>query len=461
MLSLRCRKPQYGQHWLHGSDQQFVYSCCERLFNAILRVSMLRRNLGNLFSLFGVQIANAALPVIVFPHLLRVAGQDLYAQVAVSEAVALAVLTVALYSFDLDALARVVGLDPRQHADAISKTFSGVLFARLILFAGGAALALLGCQFFAARLVPPLAWWLLLPLSHVLQSAWLFQGLERNGPIAAAMITSRVACIALVLMLVNGPDQYLLIPALVGSLALAGALGLLTYAHLALGVRVCRVPIDEILALLRNGRTIFFGNASVFMYRDMNVVLLSAAGAGASAVAAYSMAEKLIKGLQASVRPLNQFFFPKAVRAIQSLNRADRGALRILLRLTVPQLVALLALVVILVSGWLLAVDRMPFLRDLHERAIIGILLVSMIPAVFFGVLNFMLGSIGLNHLAQRQYLFLCLVALGVLNLAVCYGLAHLFGSTGAAIAFVLSEVLLSGLVIVRYFQRASGATQG
>lgn len=422
---------------------------------------MLSRNLGNLFSLYGVQIANAALPLIVFPHLLRVAGQDLYAQVALSEAVALAVLTAALYSFDIDALARVVGLDPKRHATAISKAFSGVLFVRLVLFTGGAALALIGCQFFAAQLVLPLAWWLLLPLSHVLQSAWLFQGLERNGPIAAAMITSRVACIALILLLVDGPDQHLLIPALVGSLALAGALGLLTYARVALGVRVCRVPIAEIRALFRNGRAIFFGNASVFMYRDINVLLLGVAGAGAPAVAAYSIAEKLVKGLQAAVRPLNQFFFPKAVRALQGLHQADGGALRTLLRLTALQLAALLTLVALLVAGWLLGADRVPVLRDLPERGTIGILLASMIPAVFFGVLNFMLGSIGLNHLAERRYLLVCLLAVGVLNLGVCYGLAHLFGGAGAALAFVMSEMLLAGLVVGRYLLRATGARRG
>jgi PST family polysaccharide transporter len=409
------------------------------------------RDLSNLVSLFGVQVANAAMPLIVFPHLLRVAGQGLYAQVVLSEAVALAVLTAALYSFDIDALTRVVGLDPRRDGPAISQAFSGVMLARLIMFAACAALALAGCALFAAELIWPLAWWLLLPLSHVLQSAWLFQGLERNAPIATAMVVSRVVCIALILWLVDGPDQYLLVPALVGSTALLGALGVVAYARGALGLRLCRVPVADIRALFRHGRTIFFGNASVFMYRDMNVVLLDAAGAGAPAVAAYSLAEKLVKGLQAAVRPLNLLFFPKALRAIRSLHRADLHALGILLRLTAPQILALLMIVVAMVAGWHVTADRLPLLRDLPDRAMIAILLALMIPAVFFGVANFMLGSIGLNHLAERRYMFVSLLAVGVLNLVACYGLARAFGGSGAALAFVLSEVVLAGLVVSRY----------
>ena len=418
---------------------------------------MLKRNFANLASLFAVQIANAALPLFVFPYLLRVAGQAAYAQVALAEAVALAVLTLALYSFDIDAVARVVGLDPARHGAAIAQAFSSILLARLLLFAGGAALALIGCLILSPDLVVPLAWWLLLPLSYVLQSAWLFQGLERNVPIATAMISSRLLCVALIVLLVRRPDQYLLIPVLVGSLTLAGALVLLTYAHRTLGVRLRRVPLAEILALFRHGRPVFFGNASVFMYRDMNIVLLTAAGANAPAVAAYSMAEKLLKGLQAGARPLNQFYFPNAVRVLHGKHKPDRTTLLTLLRLTWPQFAALLGLIVVLMAVWLVTADRLPGVKDLPGRGMIGELFALMLPAVFFGVANFMFGSIGLNHLGERRFLFVCLLGVGFANLLSCYVLARFIGASGAALAFVMSEALLAILIVSRYLWRASG----
>jgi len=183
----------------------------------------------------------------------------------------------------------------------------------------------------------------------------------------------------------------------------------------------------------------------------MNVILLSAAGAGASAVAAYSIAEKLVKGIQACARPLNQLFFPKAVRAIRGAPRANRDALRMLLALIRPQLLALAALVVVLTVGWMLLADHLPVLRDLPERHAIGLLVLSMIPAVFVGVINFMLGSVGLNHLGEAKYYFACLLAVGLINIATCYALASVFGGSGGAAAFVGSGVLLSYLVLRRY----------
>lgn len=419
------------------------------------------RGASNLAALFGVQIANAALPLLAFPHLLNVAGHARYAEVVLAEALALAVLTLALYSFDINAVSRVVGLQERDDSAAISKAYSDVLWARMAIFLPAAALALLGCLAFAPALLHALAWWLLLPLSHIVQSAWMFQGLERNLPIAVATLLSRIGSIALILTLVDGSDAYLLVPAFIGSTALVGAFGLAAYVRWSLGIRLHRVSANALRSLFVDGGSIFFGNCSVFMYRDMNVVLLGASGAGATAVAAYSMAEKLVKGIQAMARPLNQFFFPKAVRAIRHMTCADRRALRTLAGLTWPQMAAVAALVLGLCIGWLLGADRLPMLRDLPERDHIGMLVLAMTPAIFVGISNFTLGSVGLNHLGNRRFLFLALLTVGLLNLAVCSLLAFKWGSGGAASAFVFSELLLAFLVVGRYLVRGKSGTPG
>lgn len=417
---------------------------------------MRARDAGNLSSLFGVQIANAALPLLVFPYLLAIAGQDLYARVALAEAVAMAVLTASLYSFDIDAIARVVGKDLKRDSAAISRAFSGVLMARLLIFVGASALALLTCWVAAPTLLLPLSWWLLLPLSHVLQSAWMFQGLEHNLPIACAIMASRLAGLALVLGTVSQANDYWMVPMWIGGTALLGAVLLLAYAGWRMGIRLVPAAASDIGQLLRSGRTVFLGNASVFMYRDLNIVLLAAAGSGSAAVATYSIAEKLVKGIQATVRPINQFSFPKALRAIQHSQQADRGTLKALGSLIWPQLAAVLAVVTVLCVGWNLAADRLPLIRDLPDRASVGLLVLAMVPAVFLGIVNFMLGSVGLNHLGQRRYLFLCLLGVGVINLGVCFGLSAAMGGTGAAAAFVLSELLLAALVLRPYL----GATR-
>ena len=419
------------------------------------------RDVVNLAALFGVQIASAALPLVVFPYLLVVAGQDMYSRVALSEAIALAVLTASLYSFDLDALSRVVGKDFKRDIDAISRAFSGVLFARLLIFVGAATVAVLGCLWQAPTLVLPLAWWLLLPLSHVLQSAWMFQGLEHNLPLALVTIASRVTGLALVLNIVESAADHWMVPMLIGSTALLGALALLLFAYFKLGLRLDRKASRDVPSLLRQGRSVFLGNASVFMYRDLNVLLLAAAGAGPASVALYSVAEKLVKGIQATVRPINQFFFPKAVRAIQGCGQADRRALQLLARLIWPQLAAVAAVIAALSLSWWLLSDRLPLLRDLPNRAAVAALILIMLPAVFLGVVNFMLGSVGLNHLHQHNQLFFCLLGVGLVSVAVCTVLSAAVGNQGAAAAFVLSELLLCALVLRRYLREPASPAQG
>ncbi len=427
---------------------------------------MLRRDLTNLVALTGVQAANALLPLLVFPHLLRTAGQERYTWVVLAEVVALAVLTLALYSFDVDALKRVVGLDVRRDAPAVSKAFSDVLVTRLVVFVPSAALALAGCHLLRDELMPALAWWLLLPLGQLLQSAWLFQGLEHNVPIAATTLTSRVSSIVLILALVEGPPDYLLVPALLGASSLLGALALLAYAHHRLGLRLCSVSATTILGQLRAGSRVFLGNVSVFLYRDANAMLLAVAGASAPGVATYSLAEKLIKGFQAAARPLNQLFFPKALRALGSMRVPDRRSLWTLVRLTAPQWLALLGVLAALL-GLAAVLDATgnagTAWSGLPDRSTIVMLLSLMAPAVFFGVANFMLGTIGLNHLGAQTHLLRALLAVGVSNLVLCLALASAFGALGGALAFVLSEAVLCASIVSRYFKEraANGRANG
>lgn len=408
------------------------------------------RDSRNLSSLYVIQVANALLPLVLFPHLLSVAGQVAYARIAVAEAVALGVLALALYSFEIDGVPRMVGLDLGRDRRFISEEFSTVLYARLLLFLVGAGVAVGAVALFAPGLTAPLALWLLFPLSYVLQSAWMLQGLETNFPLAISIVASRSAAILLVIWRVDGPEDILVVPSSVGGFALTGSLLLLLYLRIFRGVKLCRIPYARIRERLRQGRLIFFGNMSVFLYRDLNVLLLTAAGGTAIAVASYSLAEKLVKGLQVLARPMNQFFLPKAVRAIRGL-QSDEKALRRLLSMTLPQALVLLAVVAVAAVVWMVAGPQMPVLRDLPDRARIGGLALIMAPAVVFGIFNFMAGSVGLNNLGRRRHLFASLLTVGTLNVGICLGLAAALGSTGAAMAFVASEALLAILIIAGY----------
>ena len=70
------------------------------------------------------QAANAAFPLVVAPFLLHTVGAESYSRFAISEAMAMGLLTVSLYSFDLDAIGSVVVKDPQTHKNEASAAFS-------------------------------------------------------------------------------------------------------------------------------------------------------------------------------------------------------------------------------------------------------------------------------------------------------------------------------------------------
>jgi len=411
----------------------------------------MKRDLGNFASLIAIQVANAALPLIVFPFALQATSPDHYSALVLSEAIALAVLAVTLYSFDIDAVPRVVGMDPRKHARELSSLFSCVLLARLLLLTIATAITTAFCKAFYPQLVFLLLSWLTLTLSHVLQSAWLFQGLERNTPIAVTTVISRLVSVTLVLILVRTPAQYTLIPLLVGVPALIGALTLLVHMSLTTRVRLCTVRPTEVLQLLRAGRTVFAANAAVILYRDTNVLLLDATGASSTAISIYSLAEKLTKSLQATARPLNQFFFPKAVRLLQPFTGPGRESLRRLFGLITPQFIWLSVMISAIGALTFLCRDALGTISPAQLHGPIATLMCMMIPAVFLGVFNFMTGSVGLTYLGDRRFLFNCVAFVGVINIPACLISCSILAEAGAGICYVFSEALLGALIVYRY----------
>jgi O-antigen/teichoic acid export membrane protein len=419
----------------------------------ILSTRVLRREKDfiNLVSLACIQASNGVLPLFVFPHALKAVGAGLYSKVVVSEAISFVVLTLVLYSFEVEGVSRIVGLDLKKDITTISRVFSEVFYLRLaIFFVCFLVLAALG--FLVDReLWLLLLWWTLLPLSYALQPFWLFLGLERNTFVATSTVMSRLICIVLVVRLVKTPADYYLVPAIIGSCFVLGGLFSLAYALARLNLRFCAVSYGELVRGLNSGKEIFLGNASVLLYRDINVLLLTFVGGSQQAIAAYSISEKMVKSIQATVRPLNQLFFPKALLLSRNAERTSPGLFRKLLDLTVLQLAAVGLLVGGIAVAYLTLWERVDFIRNFPARHQIALLVLIMVVAVFFGIANFMFGTAGLNQLGERAYYFRSILTVGLLNIAICASLAALFGSVGASISFALSEILLFALVARKY----------
>jgi PST family polysaccharide transporter len=175
---------------------------------------------------------------------------------------------------------------------------------------------------------------------------------------------------------------------------------------------------------------------------------------GVTGVSAYSISEKIIKSLQAAIRPLNQFFFPKVIRSIKSFATPNMGVLMIIGRSTVLQLLALsfLVLLAFLIASYR---DEFSILTGHQDFNLVYSLSAVMVFSVFIGVLNFMYGTIGLNHLNCKRYYANKILMTGLVSVSMSFLFVFVFKEYGAAYSFVISEFLLFIFVIKRYFNNA------
>jgi PST family polysaccharide transporter len=415
---------------------------------------MVRKDLINWMSLVAIQAANAVTPLIIFPFALSSLGPSAYAALATTEAIAILVIAVTLYSFEIDGPARIIQFDIEHDKAAIELVYSEVFYARLVLFALSSTSAVVLTWLIAdLTLTLFLAAWMLLPLSYAFQPNWLFQAIEKNVALAAIVVLSRIASVVLVTFFVVNTHDALLIPLIIGICYLLAALSSLVYVRIKLQMQLQSPFRIRIGSVLQHGRDIFIGNLAVTLYRDVNTLLLSIIGVGSSFVSIYSLAEKITKGIQAAMRPLTQLFFPKILRALAHQPAADIKALRLLYPLLFPQLVFLCLSVITVFMCWIYLVPGKFKLERWPLHGYILDLCILMLPAAFFGIINFVLGSAGLNFLGHKRYMRNAIVVVGVLNVVGCLILIKGMGAAGAAAGFSLAECVLLILIISKYLK--------
>lgn len=405
----------------------------------------------NLFSLVMIQGSNAALPLLVFPYVLGVVGAQHYADIVVTEAFSVLLITVILYSFEIDGVAAVSGLHPEQDRARVSSMFSRITFLRVLLFLVAAPLLVLGLSLYRPELAAIAAWWMLIPFSYALQPTWLFQGLQANAGPAVCTFVTRAFAVVLILALVKQPGDFMLVPAIMGSMYALGSVAILALAVVGLGVRPVRVKWSDLGQMISAGKEIFLGNVGVALYRDSNVLLLGFLGLHGAPIAAYSLAEKMTKAVQALIRPLNQLFFPKAVIVTQGAPGPNRDIFVRLLRLTWPQLAALVTIWGSIIVAVPLLREHVPAIRQIRELDQVMFFMGVMALGTLFGVCNFMFGSAGLNTLGCKKALLGGILLAAVVNVATTAVLGGLYGAIGAALSFTLSEGVLFATIVRKY----------
>lgn len=387
--------------------------------------------MGNVLSLSSGEIASRAVTLAAIMYLSRRLGPAEFGIVGFANAIT-SYFAIAVGQGLSRVGARDIARTPMRAASLAVSTTA----VRLALAAGAfallAAVALLLPKPMYVRLVVLLSGLTL--FARALDTTWVYKGLERGRPVAAALVGGQLLFLIIVLLLVRGPADVTRVP--VASFAGEALAMLALLAPFAYGVQASRAPVRlrEGAALLRASAVPTFTGMVRIIIFTFDVVLLGF-WASAADLGLYTAAYRICFLLLAISTSIQASYLPHISRAVadgaDAIGRAASSTLATAAVIGIP-----------LVTGGMMLAE--PIMRIVFGSAYAGgsLALRILLPSIGFIFLHAVAGStlVALG----RVKLEWGIMSLGaVLNILLNIVLIPRYGIVGAAWATLASEGLI------------------
>jgi PST family polysaccharide transporter len=213
------------------------------------------------------QAANYLLPLITLPYISRVVGVQNFGALEYAYIIALYFVQAVEYSFDVSATRRMAAISKR--TSMVSRLFSAVLFAKIILWITSSIIFVILIQWIDAfsEYKTIIMIYYCLTISSVFTQNWFFQGLQKLKIIALANVSIKLIFTALLFILVREEKDYIWI-------ALSTALGYLivsgaTFSYsfkIFPGLQIIPPRLKSITIILKKGFYIFVSGMANKLY---------------------------------------------------------------------------------------------------------------------------------------------------------------------------------------------------
>jgi len=299
-------------------------------FRYKLRWQNLRNShlLGNVVSLYGIQFAGYAAPLVTIPYLARILGPQHWGLVAFAQAFGLYTGLFVEFGFSLSAT-RLVAKE-RSNRDELADIFAQVTGAKAVLAVVSLAIATAVVHF-----VPQFRDQRILlyagagaGIAQAYGVAWFYQGLERMRLISIIDILGRACFAASVFIFVHGPQDDWVVLCLQFFWYSAATLFLIGLFYREFSFRY--PSLVGVRSMLKNSGSLFLYRSALTLYTVANTILLGFMAPPAS-VALYAAGEKVYEAVSSLLTPLSQALYPRMNLLIEH----DRQGAGRLLRLSV------------------------------------------------------------------------------------------------------------------------------
>ncbi len=266
----------------------------------------------NFIALSILHATNILLPLITFPYLVRVLGIEMFGLIAFSQAFLIYFSLIADYGFNLSGIREVSVNKYKQNK--LIQVFNSIMIARLILTVFGfiiLTLIVFSFEKFSKD-------WELYLLSYgvvigtFLFPSWFFQGIEKMKYITILNVISKSIFTIAILILVNKPSDFLLVP-------LFNSLGYIFIGFISLyiikrdfNIKFEIQKIKRIKVQFIKGWHLFVSRISISLYTATNTFLLGIFTDN-TIVGYYAIAEKAVRVFTFLFTPFNQSIYPHIV----------------------------------------------------------------------------------------------------------------------------------------------------
>lgn len=402
--------------------------------------------LTNIASLGIVQSTNFILPILIYPYLFRVVGDRYFGAIAYSLNIMIYLMIFTDYGFNLSAPRSIS--QRRDSLVELSQIVSRVLQTKLYFFLLCCLVVILSISF-----IPRFAdeyflycFGLLYVAGSCLLPVWLFQGMEDMRHITWINLIAKVSSVVLIVSFVQGPTEYKYVVGLFGvANAVSGCLGI-AYAFQKYKLRFYWQPVSAILNEISTGWHIFSSNLSTVMFSNSVLIILGFFVTN-EVIGRYGIAEKITFAVLQLISVFMQGTYPILCRLALNSHKEVIKFMRKYYFIFIL-FVAFLCVCIIFFAEELLYIAT----GDNQPDTVIILRVLSFLP--FIVCLNMPAYQMLLIY-KKEKYNAMVFNTIVVVSFVVCTLLSATYGVLGAAVAALVTQILVTlslNWVLEKYF---------
>lgn len=400
----------------------------------------------NIFMLLIVQGVNYLFPLLTFSYISRILGPENFGKIGLAQSIIIYFTFVVDFGFNLIATRNISFAFSVKDQATINKIYSETIAAKFILAIISFFIIILISFLF--NQLKDISFLLIIGsltlIGNVFFPIWLFQGIQKMGSMALLSTITKLVSVLLVFITVNERNDlnWAMFSQSLGGVISAG-FSLYMVKKLKYAIFV-KVKINEILKSLKNGFPIFLSYIFSSIYTTLNLFICSFF-ISAKDLGFYASADRLRQISQTVIVPVQQGVYPHISGCVDNKKIFFNQLFKYGAFLTLVGLLISLGLyffsnyiVLLLLGNEYLAVN-----------SILKIL--SIVP--FLISLSIVFGQWGLINLNKEKTLSKVYIVAGLVHLIHIFIFLKLFGVLGAAYSIVITESLVSLVLIICFFR--------